>query len=239
MSARHAFLLAFVLALVALVACVSDEPKKYIVVSDDGGSDGGALDDGGMIATDAGGGGTTEAGPAIDANGPSTKVVFITKDAHAGNLGGIAGADAACTAAAQGKLAGTFKAWLSDGAADPASRFDLTSTAALVGTDGTTLAASLADLVATGAGKGLLHAIDHDETDSTVTGTNIAVWTNVSADGTKTKDSASPDYHCAGWTPAGTTGAIGHADDIASGHWTAAGTTASCTSTAHLYCFEQ
>jgi hypothetical protein len=223
--------------LLVLAACVSDDEKKYVVVPNDGGNEAGALD-GGMIAMDAGGG-TTEAGPALDASGPIAKVVFITKAVHAGNLGGLSGADGICTTAAQGQLSGSFKAWLSDGAADPAARFDVTSQAALVGTDGTMIAASLADLVANAAGKGILHAIDHDETGSRVPGTNIAVWTNVSADGTKTKDSASPDYHCAGWTPAGMTGAVGYADDITTGHWTAAAATVACTMTAHLYCFEQ
>jgi hypothetical protein len=49
--------------------------------------------------------------------------VFITSATYAGNLGGVAGGDSACTLAANaGGLGGTWKAWLSTSTASALSR---------------------------------------------------------------------------------------------------------------------
>src|SRR4051812_9068951 len=46
--------------------------------------------------------------------GPHLNVAFVTSGVFSGNLGGVAGADAACTAAAQaGNRSGTFVAFVS------------------------------------------------------------------------------------------------------------------------------
>jgi hypothetical protein len=234
---RRSFAISGALASWVLIACVSDS-KSYVVVPDDGGQS--AATEGGASGDAGGGGGDTEGGAAIDASGPVTKIVFITRDAHAGDLGGLAGADAICAAAAKGNLTGTFKAWLSDGAAAPLTRFDASAKAELVGTDGASIATGFSDLLAAGAGHGIQSKIDHDEAGAQLMGSNIPVWTNVNPDGNKTGDASAPADHCAGWTAAGTTGAVGNAADITAGHWTAAGgAPASCATPAHLYCFEQ
>jgi hypothetical protein len=56
--------------------------------------------------------------------GTTTKRIFVTHAAFTGNLGGLSGADAKCTTAAQaaGKP-GTWKAWLSTTSKSPSSRF--------------------------------------------------------------------------------------------------------------------
>jgi hypothetical protein len=56
---------------------------------------------------------------------PPTKIVFISSRTYAGNLGGLAGADAKCQELARAAgLSGTYKAWLSDGkGANPITRF--------------------------------------------------------------------------------------------------------------------
>ena len=51
------------------------------------------------------------------------KRIFITKTTFLGNLGGLAGADAKCTAAAAARsLGGTWKAWLSDASTNAIDR---------------------------------------------------------------------------------------------------------------------
>lgn len=101
MFTRHLGLIS-VLALVCTSACkngdmVVDEPED-MATSRDGSSDGAA-------------GGDMRDG------GPQAKRIFITQKKFRGDLmngGGVTGADAACTAAAQGaQLGGTFKAWIS------------------------------------------------------------------------------------------------------------------------------
>ena len=50
-------------------------------------------------------------------------LIFVTSASYNGNLGGLAGADAACQALANdAELAGTYKAWLSDSTASAADR---------------------------------------------------------------------------------------------------------------------
>jgi hypothetical protein len=52
------------------------------------------------------------------------KRVFVSSQNGNGNMGGLAGADATCQSEADAaQLTGTFKAWLSDSTASPATRF--------------------------------------------------------------------------------------------------------------------
>jgi hypothetical protein len=77
------------------------------------------------------------------------KRVFVTKDWWKGNLGGLAGADLLCqAAAAQSPLTsgGTYMAWLADGSSGPAERFVTRSTGPYVLVDGRVIAKNWADL---------------------------------------------------------------------------------------------
>ena len=122
-------------------------------------------------------------------NGPRT--VFVTSGTFNGNLGGIAGADAKCQAAADSPSsvvpAGSYLAWLSGTSFSPALRFTHSIQPyvlpVLPGTAELTVANNYTDLT-DGV---LLHAINIDETGSGVSpgGNPGTTWTATDADGTK------------------------------------------------------
>ena len=87
------------------------------------------------------------------------QIVFVTSDTYDGDLGGLVGADAKCQALADAAgLDGTFRAWLSDDAESPSTRFTQ-STDPYWLVDGTVVADSWADLIH----GSIAHAIDLDE----------------------------------------------------------------------------
>jgi hypothetical protein len=160
---------------------------------------------------------------------PLPKRVFSTSSKHAGNLGGLTGADAICQTLASGAgLAGTFLAWLSDSTQSPSTRFVQAPTA-YVRTDGATVADNWADLT----DGTLQNPISLDENAAAATG---IVWTNTDPDGSAT----SPSDHCMDWSsndPMAPNGRIGQAADSDT-TWTAWGTL-NCVNVARLYCVEQ
>ncbi len=101
------------------------------------------------------------AGPAYADD--NEKTVFVTSAVFDGNLGGLAGADAKCQAAADGPASvvpsGTYLAWLSDGTDSPDTRFTKTAHPYLL-PDGTKIAEDFFDLT----DGSILHAIDIDPT---------------------------------------------------------------------------
>jgi hypothetical protein len=136
-------------------------------------------------------------------------------------------------------LGGVYKAWLSDGAESPSTRFTHNPGPYVLPT-GVTVANSWNDLV----GGSLLHAINVTEaggtppTGSAGCGTS-SVWTDTKEDGTL----ASGDGTCAGWTDVtgsssvwGQWGATSSWSQACSGGNAAEG---GCGSTNPLYCFEQ
>jgi hypothetical protein len=147
------------------------------------------------------------------------RVAFFVAAVGNGNLGGLAGADAICAAAAAGlSLPGSYLAWLADGSTDPASRFNQ-STGPYIRPDGTQIADDWADLT-----DGTL--------DAPITTSGSLAWTNVATDGT-----AKGASHCSNWT--GTTGSAPIGFPTSSGgQWTDAGTHV-CSAGAGLYCFGQ
>jgi hypothetical protein len=167
------------------------------------------------------------------------KHVFVTSTTYQGGLlGGLAGADDKCaTRAAAAGLAGTYKAWLSDSHRSAASRLThATGRYSLI--DGTVVADSWTDLVATN----LQHAIDLDELGHTYTmkttcfvvGGVAPVWTGTLPDGTIYPF----DLNCGDWTDLHHDGQVGN---ILSGdsHWTDSLCGAGCPEHASLYCLEQ
>jgi hypothetical protein len=154
---------------------------------------------------------------------------FITSTGYTGNLGGLAGADAACQArATAGALSNPtrFKAWLSTSTVNAKDR--LTSGGPWVRVDGIPFANSLTDLTSSTLFTGL--AVDEfggHAMDAAYTGTGSAGL----VEGT---------YTCSDWTYGGATGppyAAGGLTDSAYSDWTY-GAVFFCNGPARLYCFE-
>lgn len=161
------------------------------------------------------------------------KTVFVNSDQFMGNLGGLAGADAICQAAADDPAAvvpaGEYVAWLSTDTVDARDRITQTL-GVYVRSDGVVVAKSYADLI-NAANVPLLSPIGRDEFANLVTD---AIWTGTSSTGI-----GDPSSHCSGWTKAGTTdrGTIG-APIRMDGGWTLA-FRQSCENSQHLYCFQK
>lgn len=155
----------------------------------------------------------------VDAGG----IAFMTRTAFRGDFGGVAGADAKCAAAASAAgRAGTFLAWVSDGATAPADRFAQTRSWSRA--DSAVVAGSYADLT-----DGMLdNTLVLDEVGAEVP--TSTVWTGVGADGTAT------GANCGGWTSTSGTGRIGAGSRTST--WTDLGDV-SCNSFRRLLCFEQ
>jgi hypothetical protein len=157
------------------------------------------------------------------AGGPCT--VFVTSTTYNGNLGGLAGGDAACqTRATAAGLPGTFRAWLSTNAVSAGSRF-VHSTGPYRLVTGTTIADDWSDLTdAT-----LAAAIDRTEIGTQVPS---LVWTGTDASGQTTGST------CVDWTSSSSASIarIGSAAATDSG-WTSTNND-SCTNSYRLYCFQ-
>lgn len=174
----------------ALAACVGDDS----IAPMDGGPDTSTNDaTTGDAANDAAGDAAppNDAGAdaPVEAGGP--KRIFATGATKNGALGGIAGADGMCSAAASAAgLGGTFLAWiaLADGGASPAARFTH-STSAYKRVDGVIVANNWTEL-ASGALQNKVNV-----TEDGGTAYDLA-WTDTAANGT-TRVSG---YDCAGWT---------------------------------------
>jgi hypothetical protein len=161
--------------------------------------------------------------------------VFVTHAVFNGNLGGAAGADAKCAAAATAAgLSGKWLAWVSDSTTSPGARF----TKATVGyrlLNGTLLAASYSALT---SGSNLSSAIDLDETgvshasDSTA---NADTWTGTGHTGALDLASCS-DFKS---SSSSAVGEVGDCNNAGGGHWSQATKTEACGNQHHLYCFEQ
>lgn len=170
------------------------------------------------------------AAPACGTGAPC--LVFLTTSVQNGNLGGLAGADAICQQRAQAaNLPGTYKAWLSDAAQSPATRF-VQSTGPYLRVDGVTVAANWADLT-----DGTLQAaITVAETGAVFDALDLRSWTHTLANGTA---GGVLNANCSNWTSADN-GVNGDEGQVAatSDNWTdfASGT---CNNNFHLYCFQQ
>lgn len=163
---------------------------------------------------------------------PASKTVFVTNARFRGReLGGLAGADALCqTAATAAKLGGVYKAWLSDSASSPATRFTQhTGTYVLV--DKTIVANSWTDLV----DGTLVAGIDVNELGAKAPA-NSRAWTGTSETGAAIAAAAA--NVCQDWTGASPVGAVvGSVGDVGA-TWSSDGTVR-CVNQHRLYCFEQ
>jgi len=165
---------------------------------------------------------------------PAEKLVFVTSDTFDGNLGGLAGADAICQAAADNAippLSGVFKAWLSDNTDSPSTRFTQ-ATVPYKLTDGTTIANDWADLT-----DGSLAAPINVTENGGLPGGLPYVWTSTTATGSAELCCA----NCSEWTSNAPIFADGWWGNSAASNasWTDTNTGAPCINLVHLYCFEQ
>ena len=143
-------------------------------------------------------------------------------------LSGLSLADARCQELAEAALLpGSYKAWLSTAAASPSTRFDTAFTGLYhLPKNGSIVAMGWKDLIS----GTLLHAIDSDESGTTIQGN---VWTNTLPDGSKADGG-----DCAGWTANDdTTTTIGKSSAIDL-TWTNLNNSQLCSSTFRLYCIE-
>lgn len=160
------------------------------------------------------------------------RTVFVTKSAFDGKLGGLAGADAKCQAAAdaspltsvQGKR---FLAWISDNVDGPLTRFPQ-GTGKYLTTNGSVIATGLSDL-RDGA---LSSPLAFDETGTMSTAPHA--WTAVSGVG------GAVGFDCEKWTTALNNGSelgnVGVPSAVDS-HWTQ-DVAIGCGNAYPLYCFE-
>ena len=164
------------------------------------------------------------------------KRVFLTAELWNGNLGGVAGADAKCQAAATAAgVSGTYMAWISDDSTSPSGRL-AHATVPYELVDGTLVAASWTALT----NQNLEHAIDMTETGETVVGSDVFyAWTASYDDGTMIDLGST----CSEWTTSAGDPNFddqGYAGDPSAvdGYWSDDGPIA-CDQMGPLYCFEQ
>lgn len=160
------------------------------------------------------------------------RVVFVTSQDYLGALGGVAGADAKCQAAANAstflRIKGhTFVAWISTTATTPALRLTH-ATKRYLRSDNATVAADWNDLT----NGDLQNGIAFDELGGNQSG--HSVWT-----GTNTVGGTFEGIACSDWTSSDVMnkGARGNGGGNGNG-WSASGEDV-CSSTGRLYCFEK
>lgn len=158
------------------------------------------------------------------------KRVFLTQGSFSGNLGGLAGADAACQAeATAASLPGTYRAWLSDASASAASRFPQ-NVGPYAMPNGVLVAGSWGDLT----DGSLLTPLNVTAAGAVVSGFTRA-WTGTQSNGSAYTATAD---HCNGWTSTAGTGRTGFVHQA--GAWTDVFPSQPCNTTGvRLYCFEE
>ena len=159
-----------------------------------------------------------------------TVLVFVTKAAFQGNLGGLEGADARCQAAARrAGLPGVFRAWLST-SEQPAGARVVRKNVPYVMPGGVRVADNYRDLT---DGR-LAHPIDHTEFGEAVASPFLARTAT-------TPDGQAMSPTCSDWTSRSRyDGGAWGATDTTSSAWSCTGVfPGRCDYLAHLYCLEQ
>jgi hypothetical protein len=165
--------------------------------------------------------------------GRNWRLVFVADGASGNAMGGLAGADARCQAAAfAAKLPGIFQAWLSDDTYSPSTRFITHSNVPYRLVDGTKVADDWTDLT---DGSPLDASINR-KADGTAQ-TFVMAWTGTTPAGTPIAG-----QNCSGWASASGGGVAGVYMDPSFGPlppWTDATTDTPCSGAHQLYCFQQ
>jgi len=154
--------------------------------------------------------------------------MFTTSASYDGNLGGLDGADAECQAAADGKLPGTYVAWMSDGSQTAYDRIAATGAQGWIRPDGQLVAESLDDLDQ----ERIAYPPSVDENGATAP-QGTFVWSGTLSDGF-----AAPNNHCQNWTSAdgADTGLAGYAR--ANSGWFTEGISSGCDVPQSLRCLQ-
>lgn len=177
--------------------------------------------DGGGPPTVVGDGGVGGSGGAAT----TPKIAFVTSTEYTSAFATIGEADAQCQArAAEAKLSGSFRAWISDASSSPATRF-VHAEGNYVSVEGTLIAKGWSGLTS----GSLVSTIDYDE-HSEQTTIGLETWTGTAADGTST------GVDCDGWSGSGQA-TVGNITAYGA-KWTEA-LSGDCDGFRHLYCFEQ
>lgn len=222
------------LAIVGVVAACSsyaaapqsdDATREVDAASDEvaPSSDGGVFDAGVDAGVDA------DATPATcDAAVACERTMFVTSAVFDGNLGGLSGADAKCTAVADAAASPLvrgrqFVAWLST-QSEPAKNRLVRGTSAYRRVDGKSIADDWTDLV----DSVLTTSPSLDENGNEV---SSPVWTGTDATGNPTAN------NCTGWTSTASMGGTGESLRT-TGVWSLHND-APCTAMQRLYCFER
>jgi len=153
------------------------------------------------------------------------KTVFVTSGSYDGNLGGLAGGDAICQAAADSAaLAGTYYAWLSSSTQSPSTTFTQSGVPYVL-VDGTVVANNWSDLT----DNSLDNPINLDANSSIGSG---YVWSGTYSDGTASS------LTCGDWNSTSSGGGLGDTSAI-NNMWTSGRATENCLTNYRLYCFQQ
>jgi hypothetical protein len=178
--------------------------------------------------------------------------VFVTDQAFAPDLGGLAGGDARCNEAANGSdLPGTYAVFARDDDVDARDHAEIDAiegAAFVLPGDGEVLVAASPDGITTDADTAILHPIDRNAAGMAVSngGASTAcgdaaivsrVWTGYAANA----DDISQGATCASWTDTGQNGSTGRFDRMNAAWVRAANCPCSdgtAQSRAHLYCVE-
>ena len=176
--------------------------------------------------------------------GQCEKLVFVSSQRYAGNLGGLTGADSRCQALAQAAhLPGQFKAWLASETVSAASRLTHSAKRYLL-LDGTVVANDWAALTSS-TSSALRHAIDMTELGTEPSPTpgvypvcddGPTAWT-----GTYGAGQVAGGQTCNDWTDGQNGGALGGfgSTRATSSLWTGHCGSPLCGVAMHLYCLEQ
>lgn len=216
------------------------------------GGEGAADSSGGTTGMDAGGASAGQ-GPNGGAGGEggvaaTYKVVFVSSVAYTGNLGGLDGADAKCTAlAAAADVPGTFKAWLSDATGSPSTRFTHPEVDYVFVDRTTVFAHGWTDLISPSPKP----AFNVNElggaaptSDTACAGLNggYAAWVSSTAEGTPAPGVAEGDHTCSNWSSeAVESTSVGLGSPTAGNSWIGfcSSGVPSCGKKAPIFCFEQ
>lgn len=175
---------------------------------------------------------------ALDASTPTSKRVFVTSDQFMGDIGGLAGGDAKCAAAAaRGGLDGQWISWLSAGTTNAIDRVGHDGRYVLL--DGREVVANKVQL-SSGA---LSTPIDLTEMRNIVSGAAdvLRVWTGTEVSGLRSEVDRCVDFTTSSsiqWGVMGNTSKATRAWTQAPGAVEADGGWG-CQTKGHLYCFEQ
>jgi hypothetical protein len=163
--------------------------------------------------------------------GPVLNRAFVTRDVFDGNLGGVAGADGRCAAAAAAQhLPGTFIAWISSASVDAIDRF--AGSRGWMRTDGVIVADTLSAAL---TGAQMFAPIDRDEAGVKLAyGLAPKLWTGTGQDGRLYTGLVET---CNNWSGTGGDGWWGNFA-ASGGEFSFANGGQVCTMMAHLACFE-